>query len=98
MLEGLFTDNQGVGQSRSPWARLTTMSTKDLIIQELDHLPEPLLSKVLESIRQLKNAELGQADDRVWQAYLASEQENEEVYRRLANFRRLASSQSPIWW
>ena len=74
------------------------MSTKDLIIQDLDHLPEPLLSKVLESIRQLKNAELGQADDLVWQAYLASEQENEEVYRRLANFRRLASSQSPIWW
>ena len=61
------------------------MSTKDLIIQELDQLPEPLLSRVLESIRELKNAELGQANNRVWQAYLASEQENEEVYRRLAD-------------
>jgi hypothetical protein len=61
------------------------MSTKDLIIQELDQLPEPLLSKVLESIRQLKTAELDKVEDRVWQAYLASEQENEEVYRRLAN-------------
>jgi len=61
------------------------MSTKDLIIQELDQLPEPLLSRVLESIRQLKTAELGESEDRVWQAYLASEQENEEVYRRLAN-------------
>ncbi|MBW4662329.1 MAG: DUF2281 domain-containing protein [Drouetiella hepatica Uher 2000/2452] len=61
------------------------MSTKDLIIQELDQLPEPLLSKVLESIRQLKSSELGEAEDRVWQAYLASEQENEEVYRRLAS-------------
>jgi hypothetical protein len=61
------------------------MSTKDLIIQELDQLPEPLLSRVLEAIRELKNAELGQAGDRVWQAYLASEQENEEVYRRLAD-------------
>jgi len=61
------------------------MSTKDLIIQELDQLPEPLLARVLESIRQLKNAQLAQADDRVWQAFLASEQENEEVYRRLAN-------------
>ena len=74
------------------------MSPKDLIIQELDHLPEPLLSMVLESIRQLKNTELGQADDRVWLVYLASEQENEEVYCRLANSRRLASSQSPIRW
>lgn len=63
------------------------MSTKDLIIQELDHLPEPLLSRVLEPIRELKNTELEQADDRVWLAYLASEQENEEVYRRLTNFR-----------
>ncbi|NEQ29269.1 MAG: DUF2281 domain-containing protein [Microcoleus sp. SIO2G3] len=61
------------------------MSTKDLIIQELDQLPEPLLAKVLESIRQLKTTELAQASDRVWQAYLASEQENKEVYRRLAN-------------
>ncbi len=61
------------------------MSTKDLIIQELDQLPEPLLSRVLESIRRLKTAELGKAEDPVWQAYLASEQENEEVYRRLAN-------------
>jgi hypothetical protein len=41
--------------------------------------------RVLDSIRQLKSAELGQVDDRVWLAYLASEQENEEVYRRLAN-------------
>lgn len=64
---------------------ITAMSTKDLIIQELDQLPEPLLSRVLESIRQLKSSELGKAEDRVWQAYLASEQENEEVYRRLAN-------------
>ena len=61
------------------------MSTKDLIIQELDQLPEPLLSRVLESIRRLKTAELSKAEDPVWQAYLASEQENEEVYRRLAN-------------
>jgi hypothetical protein len=64
---------------------IIVMSTKDLIIQELDQLPEPLLSKVLESIRQLKSSELGEAEDRVWQAYLASEQENEEVYRRLAS-------------
>lgn len=59
------------------------MNTKELIIEELNQLPEALLPKVLESIRQLKN--LQQTKERVWQAYLESEQENEEVYRRLAN-------------
>jgi hypothetical protein len=45
------------------------MSIKDLIIQELNQLPEALLPKVLDSIRQIKE----------------SEQENEEVYWQLAN-------------
>lgn len=61
------------------------MNTKDLIIQELNQLPEILLPKVLESIRQLKNSEQDNAKDRVWKAYLESEQQNEEVYQRLAN-------------
>lgn len=61
------------------------MNTKDLIIQELNQLPELLLPKVLESIRQLRNSEQDNAKDRVWKAYLESEQENEEVYQRLAN-------------
>ncbi len=61
------------------------MNTKDLIIQELNQLPEILLPKVLESIRQLRNSEQDNAKDRVWKAYLESEQENEEVYQRLAN-------------
>ncbi len=61
------------------------MNTKDLIIQELNQLPETLLPKVLESIRQLKNSEQHNRSEYVWQAYLESEQENEEVYQRLAN-------------
>ncbi|MBW4417892.1 MAG: hypothetical protein KME13_01535 [Myxacorys californica WJT36-NPBG1] len=61
------------------------MDTKDLIIQELNQLPEALLPRVLESIRQLKDSEQDTAKKQVWQAYLESEQENEEVYQRLAN-------------
>jgi len=33
------------------------MNTKDLIIEELNQLPETLLPQVLESIRQLNNGE-----------------------------------------
>jgi hypothetical protein len=61
------------------------MNTKDLIIQELNQLPEALLPKVLESIIQLKDSEQENAQTQVWQVYLESEQENEEVYQRLAN-------------
>jgi hypothetical protein len=66
------------------------MNTKDLIVAELDQLPETLLSKVLESIRHLKESEQNKepeqsiAKEQVWQAYLESEQENAEVYQRLA--------------
>lgn len=59
------------------------MNTKALIIEELNHLPEALLPKVLESIRQLKTEQ--KVEERVWQVYLESERENEEVYRRLAD-------------
>lgn len=61
------------------------MNTKELIIQELEQLPESLLLRVLESVRQLKNSEQVATKERIWQAYLESEHENEEVYRRLAN-------------
>lgn len=61
------------------------MNTKDLIIEELNQLPETLLPQVLESIRQLNNSERETAKEQVWQAYLESERENEEVYQHLAN-------------
>ncbi|MBW4691389.1 MAG: DUF2281 domain-containing protein [Lyngbya sp. HA4199-MV5] len=63
------------------------MTTKEQIIQALDQLPEPKLSDVLTFIHSLE----APADNppavrpEVWQAYLDSEREREEVYRRLAN-------------
>lgn len=62
------------------------MTTKDLIIQELDQLPEPALKELLEIVRNLKaeNSENAVRQE-VWEAYLASKQEREEVYRHLAN-------------
>lgn len=61
------------------------MTTKDQIIQELNQASEPTLVKVLEFIRSLRNEDKKEIDEEVWQAYLKSEQEREEVYRRLAN-------------
>jgi len=63
------------------------MTIKEQLIQELEQLPEAQLEAVLTLVRSLK-AESDQGSDhsnRVWQAYLASEQQYEEVYRRLAD-------------
>ena len=58
--------------------------TKEQIIQELEKLSEPLLVKVLEVARTLQSQE-SELESKIWQAYLASEHEREEVYHRLAN-------------
>ena len=58
--------------------------TKEQIIQELEKLSEPLLVKVLEVARTLQSQE-SELELKIWQAYLDSEHEREEVYRRLAN-------------
>lgn len=60
------------------------MTTKDQIIEELNQASEHTLVKVLEFIRSLRN-DKEEIEEEVWQAYLKSEQEREEVYRRLAN-------------
>jgi hypothetical protein len=60
------------------------MTTKEKIIQELEEIPESMLEQVLKYLHQLKNEEQ-QLEEKAWQAYLKSEQEREEVYRRLAN-------------
>jgi hypothetical protein len=62
------------------------MTTKDLIIQALDEVPESALPEILDYVRERK----AQHSDplvrkEVWHAYLASEREREEVYRRLAD-------------
>jgi hypothetical protein len=61
------------------------MTTKDLIIQELEHIPEPLLVEILDVVQTLKAQRSDQIRQDVWDAYLASKQEREEVYRRLAD-------------
>jgi len=62
------------------------MTIKEQIIEKIDQLPESALLEVLEFVRSIKNDEQQlNIDDRVWQAYLDSEREREEVYRRLAN-------------
>lgn len=58
------------------------MNTKEKIIQEIETLPESRLTEVLTYIQQIKNQPIN--TDEVWQAYLESKQEREEVYRRLA--------------
>ena len=58
--------------------------TKEQIMLELEKLPEPLLLKVLEAARTLQSQE-SELESKIWQAYLASETERAEVYRRLAN-------------
>lgn len=70
------------------------MTLKEELIQELEQVSETELVKVLEFVRSLRAAPKGQSlksnstqseVNPVWQAYLESKREREEVYRRLAN-------------
>lgn len=63
------------------------MTAKDQLLLELDQVPEPVLLKLLEFLRSLKTEEeqQQQLESKAWQAYLDSERERKEVYRRLAN-------------
>lgn len=63
------------------------MTTKEQIIQALEQVPELKLSDVLAFIHSLESDRPPTTEVRpeVWQAYLDSEREREEVYRRLAN-------------
>lgn len=62
------------------------MSAKDQLLQELDQIPEPMLKEVLDFVLALKVKHPVKSDKSdVWNAYLASKKEREEVYRRLAN-------------
>ena len=61
------------------------MTAKEQLLQELDHVPESMLLKVLEFVLSLKTEEQQKLESKTWQAYLDSERERKEVYRRLAN-------------
>ena len=61
------------------------MTVKEQIIQELEQIPESTQKKVLEYVRNLKIEEKEISENKAWEAYLESEREREEVYRRLAD-------------
>ena len=61
------------------------MTVKEQIIQELEQIPESTQKKVLEYLRNLKTEAKQHSENEAWQAYLESEREREEVYRRLAD-------------
>lgn len=61
------------------------MTTKDLIIQALDEVPETALPEILEFVRDRKLKQTQSLQEQIWQAYLESEREREEVYRHLAD-------------
>lgn len=69
------------------------MTLKEELIQELKQVSEAELAKVLAFVRvhvveatpTLKSTSAQSETDPLWQAYLESEQEREEVYRRLAS-------------
>ena len=59
------------------------MNTKEQIIQEIEQVPEPLLTEVLEFVRALKEKQ--PVEGEALKAYLESEEKWSGVYRRLAN-------------
>ena len=62
------------------------MTVKEQIIQELEQIPESQLNELLQVVRFFKEkCQDNSQDSEVWQAYLASKREREEVYRRLAD-------------
>lgn len=61
------------------------MTVKEQIIQELEQIPESIQKKVLEYVLSLKTEEKENSENKAWEAYLESEREREEVYRRLAD-------------
>ena len=66
------------------------MTVKEQIIQELEQIPESTqksqLNELLQVVRFFKEkCQNDSQDSEVWEAYLASKREREEVYRRLAD-------------
>jgi hypothetical protein len=63
---------------------LLDMKTKELIIQEIEEMPEALMTECLELIRNFKSTQTTNIRPKIWEAYLESLAEYEEVYRKLA--------------
>ncbi len=86
-------DMRVVGRGYKRVERIETMTLKEELMQELEQVPEAELAKVIEFVRvhvveatpTLKSTLAQAGTDPVWQAYLESAREREEVYRRLAS-------------
>ena len=64
------------------------MTIKERLLQELESAPDDFLEQVLQFVLEHKRHPPEPEDEiraQVWQAYLDSVQQYEEVYRRLAN-------------
>lgn len=61
------------------------MSSKELVLQELDQMPESFIVEILEAIRRLKAQRAKDIRPDVWNAYLESVTQQEEVYQQLAD-------------
>ncbi|MEA5451263.1 hypothetical protein VB780_21965 [Leptolyngbya sp. CCNP1308] len=66
---------------------MTTTATtlRDQILEAIDHLPVETLAEILAYVQGLRTDSNVASQDEVWQAYLESEKEREQVYRRLAD-------------
>ena len=64
---------------------MTTATLKEKILAELDHLSLEALAETLAYVQALNASPQMTFPEEAIQAYLASEQEYEEVYRRLAS-------------
>lgn len=65
--------------------RSPSMTNKELILQELEEIPDSLMAEVLQTIRQFKQFHSQTIRSEVWDAYLESINERQEVYQRLAD-------------
>lgn len=63
---------------------MPTATLKAQVLEQLDRLSTEDLAEVLAYIQALNPGQNVASQDEVWQAYLESEKEREEVYRRLA--------------
>jgi hypothetical protein len=64
---------------------ITTATLKEQILEALDQVPDEALLEILGYVKSLQPSVEAAQDSVVWQAYLKSKQNREEVYRRLAN-------------
>jgi hypothetical protein len=64
---------------------MTTKTLREQLLAEIDQIPDDALPELLTYVQSLRTAASFVTQDEVWQAYLESEKEHEEVYRRLAD-------------